>query len=98
MNELQKAVRQFQQEHGMRLPAELAALDLGAEVGELMKEVLLATDYGKRPPQPGPNLEAELGDALYSLIGLAEASGLDVERALMQRLLAMRERFAHRRR
>lgn len=66
------------------------ALDLAAEVGEVAKAVLLATDYGRRDlrlPSPAAdgvenNLTNELGDALYSLLVLAEACGIDAGQAL----------------
>ncbi len=61
-------------------------LDLAAEVGELAKAVLLATDYGRRdfcfPSQAEDGLENELGDALYSLLILAEACRIDAGKAL----------------
>jgi NTP pyrophosphatase (non-canonical NTP hydrolase) len=58
------------------------ALDLVSEVGEVANEVLLATDYGRRAPQFRPQFADELGDALYSLLALAEACGVDADRAL----------------
>ena len=58
------------------------ALDLVSEVGEVVKEVLLSTDYGRRALQSRPRLVDELGDALYSLLILAEACGVDAGGAL----------------
>ena len=58
------------------------ALDLVSEVGEVAKEILLATDYGQQPPQFRSELASEVGDALYSLLTLAEACGVDADDAL----------------
>lgn len=61
-------------------------LDLVAEVGEVTKEVLLATDYGRQEalfsPQSADRLKNELGDALYSLLLLTETCGVDAGEAL----------------
>ncbi len=81
MQDFQDAVRRFQDEHGLRLPPELAALDLVSEVGELAKEVLLSTSYGTKARTPTSNLEAELGDVCYSLASLANSLGLDDTRS-----------------
>ena len=97
MHRLQQTVREFQDEHDMRLSAELAALDLGTEVGELMKELLLASDYGTQPSRPRENLTAELGDVCYTLLSVALAVDIDLEQALASRLESFRCRFAGRR-
>jgi NTP pyrophosphatase (non-canonical NTP hydrolase) len=55
---------------------------LVSEVGEVAKEVLLATDYGQRSPQFRTELAGELGDALYSLLALASICGVDAKAAL----------------
>ncbi|MBU0702542.1 MAG: nucleotide pyrophosphohydrolase [Chloroflexi bacterium] len=72
------------------------ALDLVSEVGEVAKEVLLATDYGRRPPQFRPELADELGDALYSLLALAEACSVDAGGALIAALEKYERRLAER--
>ena len=96
MQDFQDAVRRFQDEHGLRLPPELAALDLVSEVGELAKEVLLSTSYGTKARTPTSNLEAELGDVCYSLASLANSLGLDVWQALAKRLAVYQTRFVGR--
>ena len=69
------------------------ALDLTSEVGEVAKEILEATEYGRRAPQFGTNLSMELGDALYSLLVLSEVCGVDAREALEQSLAKMRNRL-----
>jgi NTP pyrophosphatase (non-canonical NTP hydrolase) len=78
----QSTVADFVRRHGLLHDPAIHALDLASEVGEVAKEVLLATDYGRRTPQSRPQLVDELGDALYSLLALAEACGVDAGGAL----------------
>jgi NTP pyrophosphatase (non-canonical NTP hydrolase) len=70
------------------------ALDLSSEVGEVSKALLEATDYGRRPPRLGGDLSAELGDALYALLALAEACDIDAGSALRQALTTYERRLA----
>lgn len=73
------------------------ALDLVSEVGEVAKEVLLATDYGRQAPEFRPELVDELGDALYSLLALAEVCGVDADEALSAALRNYESRLTERR-
>ncbi|MDY7076668.1 MAG: MazG-like family protein, partial [Chloroflexota bacterium] len=73
----QQRVADFARRHKLLYDPSTHALDLVSEVGEVAKEVLLATDYGRREAQPRPELASELGDALYSLLALAETCGVD---------------------
>lgn len=86
----------FARRHDLLHDPATHALDLVSEVGEVAKEVLLSTNYGRRAPQPRPQLADELGDALYSLLALAEACGVDVERALDAALQKYERRLTER--
>ena len=88
----QHHVAAFMRRHNLLHDPATHALDLVSEVGEVAKEVLLATDYGRRAPQFRPQLVDELGDALYSLLALAEACGVDTDSALGAAL----EKYEHR--
>jgi len=92
----QQRVAAFMRRHHLRHDPATHALDLVSEVGEVAKEVLLATDYGRRPAQFRPELAGELGDALYSLLALAEACGVDGGDALGTALKKYRRRLAER--
>ncbi len=92
----QRRVATFAQAQGILHDPATHALDLASEVGEVAKEVLLATDYGRRPFCAGPELTAELGDVLYSLLALAEACGVDAGQALEAALEKYRKRLARR--
>jgi len=92
----QQRVAAFARRHALLHDPATHALDLAAEVGETAKEVLLATDYGRRAPQPRPELANELGDALYSLLALAEACGVDADAALEAALEKYERRLGRR--
>jgi NTP pyrophosphatase (non-canonical NTP hydrolase) len=82
MTDWQREVARFTRRHQLEHDAGTHALDLASEVGELAKEVLLATDYGRQAPRFRPQLADEIGDAFYSLLALAEACGVDAGDAL----------------
>jgi len=89
----QHLVASFARAHDLLRDPATHALDLVAEVGEIAKEILQATDYGRRPFQAGPELDAELGDALYSLLALAESCDVDAGEALEAALAKYEQRL-----
>ncbi|HUS80222.1 MAG TPA: pyridoxal-phosphate dependent enzyme, partial [Armatimonadota bacterium] len=92
----QERVAAFARRHGLLHDPATHALDLVSEIGEVAKEVLLASDYGRRAPEFGPQLAGELGDALYSLLALAEACGVDADRVLTAALEKYERRLSER--
>jgi NTP pyrophosphatase (non-canonical NTP hydrolase) len=82
MTDWQQQVAVFAQQHSLLHGPDTHTLDLVSEVGEIAKEVLLATDYGQHAPHFRSELAGEIGDALYSLLILAEACGVDADDAL----------------
>jgi NTP pyrophosphatase (non-canonical NTP hydrolase) len=90
----QQRVADFGRRHDILHEPLVHALDLASEVGELAKEVLVATDYGRQRALPRPQLGDELGDALYSLLALAEACGVDAGVALDAALEKYERRLA----
>ena len=89
----QARANDFAFERNLDRPASVYALDAVSEMGEVAKEILLATDYGSRSPQFGPNLEAELGDLLYSICMLATSSKVDLEEAFRKALEKYEKRW-----
>ncbi len=61
-------------------------LDLVSEVGELTKEVLRATNYGRESFHPTEEWSGELGDILFSLACVANSTGLELKMALSEAL------------
>jgi NTP pyrophosphatase (non-canonical NTP hydrolase) len=79
----QAQVNNFTQKRNLTHPISVYALDLMSEVGEVAKEILLATDYGTHDPEfLSEDIHAELGDVLYTLCTLATAANVDLEQAL----------------
>ena len=89
----QREVAGFVEAHGMDMSPESRLLDLVSEVGETAKALLKETDYGRTEFQPGPEWADELGDTLFALICLANATGVDLEKALDQVLEKYRDRL-----
>ena len=93
MENWQTRAAHFAQKRNLHRPPAVYALDLMSELGEVAKEILLATGYGERPFHPTPNLSAELGDALYSLCQLATAANVDLDEALTATLEKYEQRW-----
>lgn len=79
---MQKKVAEFVAQNNLDTGAEFRALDLMSEIGEVAKEILKMTDYGKSDAEPREEIKGELGDALFSLMALANRLDVDLEEAL----------------
>ena len=65
MNEWRDDVSSFVLENGLSTNVVVRFQALVSEVGELAKEVLKGTDYGKQTFLPTPGWSMELGDVLF---------------------------------
>lgn len=92
----QRRVADFVDAAGMRAGVESRTLDLVSEVGEVAKEVLKATQYGEAPFDTPPDWADELGDLFFSLACLANATNVDLDRALDGALAKYRARLTTR--
>ena len=72
----------FVREHDLDCGLNARLLDLASETGELSKEMLLATDYGKRPFELSDAFGLEFGDVLFALLCVANEANLDAEASL----------------
>lgn len=79
---LQRRVADFVEAHELEAPVYARTLDLASEVGELAKEVLKGTGYGRRQFEPPHGRDDELGYVLFALVYLANSTGADLEAAL----------------
>lgn len=93
MKNLQKIVLDFAKKYNLTHSNEIIALDLVSEIGEVAKEILKSTDYGQTPPKKREELKKEIGDALYSLINLANFNEIDLEEAVTQVLKKYEKRL-----
>jgi NTP pyrophosphatase (non-canonical NTP hydrolase) len=92
----QQRIAAFVTAHNIDAPVEVRLLDLTSELGELAKEALKSTAYGDVPFSPTAAWPDELGDVFFSLVCLANASGIELEAALDGALAKYERRFAER--
>ena len=93
MKEIQEKIKQFCKENNLESSAEHRVLDTMSELGEVAKEILKMSNYGKKPIEYKEELKHELGDVFYSLITLANTFDIDLEDALKQVLEKYKERL-----
>jgi len=84
MKEIQERIKQFCKDNDMETSAENRVLDTMSELGEVAKEILKGSNYGKKSAEATEDLKSELGDVLYSLITIANSFDIDLEEALIQ--------------
>lgn len=90
---VQENVAQMTEKYNLEISPELRYIDLTSEVGELGKEILLSTKYGKNQFSATDNLESEIGDTLYSLICIANSLDINLSNALIKVLQKYEKRF-----
>lgn len=81
IKEAQEEIKKFCKENNLESPAEHRVLDVMSELGEVAKEILKMSDYGRKPAQYREELKPELGDVLYALITIANSFDVDLEEA-----------------
>lgn len=79
--ESQERVARFVREHELTAPAAYRVLDLVSEVGEVAKEITVASDYGNQSGTVAV-AEDELGDVLFALLALCDELDVDAADAL----------------
>src|ERR1700694_2716019 len=94
LQDTQTAIQDFVDQHNLATTSTARLLDLTAEVGELAKEVLKGSSYGRAEFCPTPTWSDELGDCLFALVCLANATGVDLDAALTKVLDKYRRRLA----
>ncbi len=82
MTPLQSKVRSFVHDNQLSTSVETRLLDAVSELGELAKEALRSSKYGKQPFTSSPAFADELGDVLFSLICVANEASVDVTQAI----------------
>lgn len=91
--DIQGVVKGFNNENNLNLDIMARSLDLGSEVGELQKEILLGTNYGSKSFKPTDNFKNEIGDCFYSLLSLCNEAGINLEGCLVDSLTKMKIRI-----
>ena len=82
---MQNKVKIFNDSRNIQLkpmPVSARLLDIQSEMGELAKEYLKSTKYGMKNFDLTKDFELEFGDALYSLLSLANELNINAEKCL----------------
>jgi len=86
-------VKDFIQKHNLQTSEQIRYIDLVSEVGELGKEILNGTNYGKKEYEHTTNASGELGDCLFSLLALCCEMNVEAEDVLQEALEKYNDRF-----
>ena len=81
----QRKVADFAEKHELQGEAAFRILDLAAEVGEIAADATKSTDWGTSPEDLEIKSD-EIGDALFSLLLVAESLEVDAGDALDEAL------------
>ena len=92
MKDIQERVKLFCEKNELNSPLEHRVLDAVSELGEVAKEILKMSNYGKRSIKYNNNLKMELGDVLYSIITIANVFDIDLDDALNKVLIKYEQR------
>jgi NTP pyrophosphatase (non-canonical NTP hydrolase) len=92
----QQAVARFVAAHALEAPPAIRLLDLVSEAGEVAKELLAGTRYGREEFRPGAAWAEELADLYFALVCVANSTGVNLEAALEAALAKYDARLAER--
>jgi NTP pyrophosphatase (non-canonical NTP hydrolase) len=93
MKKIQAKVKRFCKKYNLESPPEHRVLDTMSELGEVAKEILRMSDYGRKPIKYREEIKYELGDLFYSLITIANFFNIDLEEALNLALQKYKKRL-----
>lgn len=92
---MQQKVNAFMSKYHLSCGENIRYMDLVSEVGELGKEIIKSTDYGKRAFNLNETTLEEMGDCLFSILALCCELNIDASEALEYALNKYEERFNH---
>jgi len=94
MKDIQEQIQLFCLHHGILAAPEHRLMDVQSELGEVAKEILKETEYGKREwNSASDDAASEMGDLLFSVIALANAMHVDLDTALKNVLAKYEKRW-----
>lgn len=93
IQELQEKIREFSRENNLDSAPEYKIIDTMSELGEVAKEMLKMTDYGKNQMKFREDIKLELGDLLYSVITIANSLDVDLEEAMHNAMIKYEKRL-----
>lgn len=84
MRNLQTAVAQTVDRLEMHATATALLLDVQDKLGGLSREALRITGNGRRPFRPTPGWENALAELSFTILSLADQTGVDLEQAVQR--------------
>ena len=93
MKVIQQKIKQFVEKYNLKTKPELRMLDVISEAGEVSKEILKMTQYGRQKATYRKEIELEIADLLFSVVCLATHYNIDVEKAIETILKKYEERL-----
>lgn len=93
MKKLQQKVKEFCKRYSLGSPLEHRVLDTRSELGEVAKEILKMSNYGRKQLKFKKEIKPELGDLFYSLITIANYFNINLEQALNMILKKYKKRL-----
>ena len=93
MEDIQKTVNEMIKKYSLESSIEIKFIDLISEVGELGKELLEGSEYGKKKFINTDNLESEIGDVLFSFVCVANSLNIDLKEAFDKVIEKYNSRF-----
>ena len=94
MRKSQRRVADMAARYSLSMDVFARYMDLSAELGEVGKELLQASDYGLSGMSMSAALAGELGDCLFSLLLLGEALKIDMTDSLQTAIKKYEHRWA----
>lgn len=94
LSDLNKKLDDYVRSNNLDMAVQYRCLDLVCEVGELSKEVLRSTQYGRAEFVTTDAWVDEFGDVVFALLCLASSTSTDIEEALNRTLQKYSERLA----
>jgi len=89
----QEEVDIFMNQFDLNIRPEFRALDISAEFGETVAEMLKSSGYGGEDIKKTDELVDEFGDLYFALIALANTLNIDLDRALDRALEKYEQRL-----
>ncbi|MBQ0733519.1 MazG nucleotide pyrophosphohydrolase domain-containing protein [Aquimarina celericrescens] len=92
-NSIQELVKDFVLKNKYETTIEIRMLDLLSELGELSKELIISSNYGKLEISTEEKIKDEFGDVLFSLICIANLLEINMEQQIIKTLDKYKKRL-----
>jgi len=90
---MQQIVSEFISKYSLQTSEHIRYIDLVSEIGELGKEILASTSYGKNTYTQTSSSTEELGDCIFSLLALCYEMNVNAEDVLQSAIAKYETRF-----